>query len=341
MSSASEVINVLLAEEGYLEKRSNSQLDSKTANAGSGNYTKYWRDVYPAYQGQYWCDCLVKWGFIKAFGVSEAKKLLCHGSNGWSFYTPTSAQYFKNAGRWHTTPQAGDQVFFRNSSRICHTGIVVRVSGNTVYTIEGNTTSASGVVANGGCVRQKSYTIGTSYIAGYGRPAYSSTGTSGGSSSGSGGKSSYNMTVQWTGKVTADVLNVRKGPGTNYDRLVSYPSITNGTNVGVCDSTNASNGKKWYYVKISGSKGEKYGFVSSDYIKKVEGSSSSTTYYTVTASLLNMRKSAGNGQIIISLKNGTKVEYLNKDTTVSGTRWLYVKSGSNQGWCSSKYLKKI
>ena len=30
---------------GYLEKRSNANLDSKTANAGYGNYTKYSRDV--------------------------------------------------------------------------------------------------------------------------------------------------------------------------------------------------------------------------------------------------------------------------------------------------------
>ena len=45
----SEAINAVLgtAEEeiGYLEKKSNSQLDSKTANAGSNNYTKYWREI--------------------------------------------------------------------------------------------------------------------------------------------------------------------------------------------------------------------------------------------------------------------------------------------------------
>lgn len=59
----SEAINVVLgtAEEeiGYLEKKSNSQLDSKTANAGSNNYTKYWRDIKPDYQGQPWCAAFV------------------------------------------------------------------------------------------------------------------------------------------------------------------------------------------------------------------------------------------------------------------------------------------
>ena len=54
-----------------------------------------------------------------------------------------------------------------------HTGLVVKVAGGRVYTIEGNTSSAAGVVANGGCVRDKSYPLGASYIGGYGRPDYS------------------------------------------------------------------------------------------------------------------------------------------------------------------------
>lgn len=48
--TAAEAINAVIgiAEEeiGYLEKRSNRQLDSKTANAGSGNYTKVDRNVF-------------------------------------------------------------------------------------------------------------------------------------------------------------------------------------------------------------------------------------------------------------------------------------------------------
>ena len=48
-------IKIAKAEIGYLEKASNKDLDDKTANAGNGNYTKYWRDVAPEYQGSYWC----------------------------------------------------------------------------------------------------------------------------------------------------------------------------------------------------------------------------------------------------------------------------------------------
>ena len=54
-----------------------------------------------------------------------------------------------------------------------HTGIVVAVGGGKVTTVEGNTSSAAGVVANGGAVREKSYSINYSQIGGYGRPDYS------------------------------------------------------------------------------------------------------------------------------------------------------------------------
>ena len=36
---------VALNEEGYLEKRTNANLDSKTDNAGYNNWTKYARDL--------------------------------------------------------------------------------------------------------------------------------------------------------------------------------------------------------------------------------------------------------------------------------------------------------
>ncbi|MEJ1494826.1 hypothetical protein, partial [Escherichia coli] len=71
-----KVILIAKNEIGYLEKKNNSQLDSKTANAGSNNYTKYWRDIKPSYQGQPWCAAFVSWCFMEAFGQEKAKKLL-------------------------------------------------------------------------------------------------------------------------------------------------------------------------------------------------------------------------------------------------------------------------
>ena len=58
MKSIDKLLNVAKNEIGYLEKRSNIQLDSKTANAGSSNYTKYARDLYPSLQGSRGVTCL-------------------------------------------------------------------------------------------------------------------------------------------------------------------------------------------------------------------------------------------------------------------------------------------
>lgn len=49
----------------------------------------------------------------------------------------------------------------------------MKVENGRVYTVEGNTSSLAGVVENGGCVREKSYTLSYSRIGGYGRPDYS------------------------------------------------------------------------------------------------------------------------------------------------------------------------
>ena len=167
------VIAIAKAEDGYLEKRSNSQLDSKTDNAGSKNYTKYWRDLanwgLGNYQAQYWCAGFIHWCFVKAYGLEAAKKLLLHAPY---ISCDTLAEKSKAAGQRYISPQKGDVVVFWNGSRYSHTGLIYRVSGGYFYTIEGNTSGASGVVANGGgVVAGKKYKIaGTSHR--FHRPDY-------------------------------------------------------------------------------------------------------------------------------------------------------------------------
>ena len=178
-NTVDKVIAIAEAEVGYLEKKSNADLYDKTANAGMANYTKYGKemhDIYPSVMDfpAAWCDAFVDWCFYKAYGASNAKALI--GGN-FNDYTPSSAQLYKNKNAWYTSnPKVGDQIFFKNSTRICHTGIVYKVDSNYVYTIEGNTSGASGVVANGGGVCKKKYSLGYSKIAGYGRPKYDTQG---------------------------------------------------------------------------------------------------------------------------------------------------------------------
>lgn len=179
-----KVLDIALSEVGYLEKASNSNLDDKTANAGSNNYTKYSRDLAAVNyfngkkQGAAWCAVFVAWDFYKAYGKAAALKLLCQptkAANNAGAGCRYAMNYFKAKGQFHTSnPQPGDVIFFYSSdkSSIAHTGLVYKADNSKVYTIEGNTSGASGVIANGGGVCKKSYSLSYERIAGYGRPAY-------------------------------------------------------------------------------------------------------------------------------------------------------------------------
>lgn len=179
MKAVDKVLAVARAEIGYLEKKSNSQLDDKTANAGYANWNKYARDLdqtdgYNGKKNGYeWCDIFVDWCFTQAFGHKLAWEMLGQPSHSAGAGCEFSAMYFKSKGRFYKTPQPGDQIFFQSGGTACHTGIVESVTASTVTTIEGNTSGASGVVANGGGVCRKTYAIGSGYIMGYGRPDWS------------------------------------------------------------------------------------------------------------------------------------------------------------------------
>lgn len=180
MNEVNKIIEVATNEVGYLEKKTNSNLDSKTGNAGANNYTKYARDLdnisgfYNGKKNGYaWCDVFVDWCFVTALGVDRAKELLRQPNKSLGAGCKWSAKYYKDNKQWYSTPEVGDQIFFKNVlGSIIHTGLVYKKDNQYVYTIEGNTSSEAGVVSNGGCVRKKKYALNYKYIAGYGRPLY-------------------------------------------------------------------------------------------------------------------------------------------------------------------------
>ena len=178
MTPKEKLISTLKNEEGYLEKASNAFLDDKTANAGYGNWTKYARDLdnLGAYNGRKngysWCDMLVDWGFITSFGFETGMKMLYQPVGGYGAGTTASSNYFKENNQFFSTPQIGDQIFFKGSNGMTHTGIVINIANGRVYTIEGNTSSKEGIIANGGGVFLKSYPLNYAKIGGYGRPNY-------------------------------------------------------------------------------------------------------------------------------------------------------------------------
>lgn len=149
---------------GYLEKKSNAYLDDFKKNAGYNNYTKFARDVnswgQPGCQAQPWCAEYQFWKLVKVLGITKALKIM-----GGGFYNCQSiTRHAKANGTWHSTPKDGALIIFRNGS---HVGSVRSFDFSKVHTNEGNTSSAAGVVANGGAVRNKSYAISDPAIDGY------------------------------------------------------------------------------------------------------------------------------------------------------------------------------
>lgn len=165
-----KVLDLARSEIGYHEKASNDQLNDPTANSGGANWTKY-AEYLDSFAGFYngpkngfaWCDVFYDYLFVKTFGEQLGREMLCQPMKSAGAGCLYSAQYYKDAGRFHrNAPQPGDQIFFSYSAgEYSHTGIVEKVNGDTVTTIEGNTSDSVG---------RRTYNIGNQSIAGYGTP---------------------------------------------------------------------------------------------------------------------------------------------------------------------------
>ena len=177
MSEIDNVINVASEEVGYLEKswaaynENPDVIYDKTAGAGNDNVTKYAKEmddleVYNGpKQGYAWCKVFVDWVLTTALGLDRAGQLLY----GWTAGVTQAYNWFRDNGQIENKKKIGDLIIFGDCD---HIGIVVDYDDSRVYTIEGNTSGATGLVANGGGVAQKSYSRWSSYIKCYARPEY-------------------------------------------------------------------------------------------------------------------------------------------------------------------------
>lgn len=241
----------------YLEKRSAAYLDDFQRNAGYNNYTKFARDVnswgQPGCQGQPWCAVYQFWKLTKALGLKTALQIM-----GGGFYNCRNVtRHAQSKETWKKAPKKGALIIFRNGS---HIGSVNKYDTQYVYTNEGNTSSAAGVVANGGSCRNKKYKLNDPAIDGYvwidyGTEEQTSTETA----------MKLNKTPKYVGKVTATELNVRSWAGKENPTIKKWPLLKKDNLVDVCDTIKAADGSNWHYIRIAG---KYYGFVSATYIKK-------------------------------------------------------------------------
>jgi len=309
-SELEKVIEVAKAEINYLEKKSNSQLDSKTGNAGYNNYTKYWRDVKPEWNGSYWCACFITWVFQTALGKERAKQLLKHYPY---VYCPTLAGLFTK----YSTPKVGDIVIFWKNGAYAHTGLVIAVNGNTFTTIEGNTSGASTVVPNGGGVCQKTYNL-SSVNAKFCRPDYSSTAIISDANKITVADDMH--TVKWKGYVNVGKntkLAVRIQPNTKAKEC-SFSGLKQGTEVGVSYKQG-----DWYLIKYNG----KFGYVQSQYIGKTKVSEISNPDPVVD----DVHKVKWNG--IVNTKGGTLNVRIQPTTSAKTCSFSPLRKGTEVGVC--------
>ena len=152
-----KLISVAIAEVGYRED--------------GDNWNKYAAELDPLgitwgnKQNLPWCGEFVLWCAYKAFGRAKGLELMCSSDPSGIPLCSAGAQYFKDAGRWHTTdPQKGDVIYFFYDGGINHTGIITSVGGGLIYTVEGNSSDM---------VARRTYATGSAVIAGYGRPKWS------------------------------------------------------------------------------------------------------------------------------------------------------------------------
>ena len=186
-----KIIKYALEEVGYIEKNSDKDLDSKTLNPGTKDYTKYgkWFGSNPGP----WCCKFVCYIFNKAGCLNLIKKTAGCG---------TMLDFFKKKKEFKDrtyTPSKADIIFINwdKKTNPQHVGIVINVDKNKVYTVEGNRNNK---------VEKASYLKTDKRIIGYGVPAF---------------KDEYKCQYIVTAKY---YLRVRKGPGTNYEAL-SYNDL--------------------------------------------------------------------------------------------------------------------
>lgn len=138
---AKDIIDVAIGELGYKEQGS--------------NHTKYGKWI--GADGLAWCHSFVSWCAYKAGASTSVFPKTASTDVGMAWFKKKGR--FKAKGKY--TPKRGDVVYFKTGRS--HVGLVEKVKGNTLHTIEGNTSDK---------VARRTYSLNDPTITGYGVPAY-------------------------------------------------------------------------------------------------------------------------------------------------------------------------
>ena len=315
--TADKVLNIARGELGYKEKASNSNLDNKTANAGSSNYTKYARDFDTKYTNWYngkkngyaWCDMFVDWCFLTAFGSKKAMELLCQPEKSAGAGCIYSYSYYNKKGQTGRIPKVGAQIFFgKTPQTLEHTGLVYKFDDTYVYTIEGNSSNM---------VAERKYKRSATNLW-YGYPKYE--GTIKASAQGT-DLPTPKKTIE---EIAKEVIDGKWGSGEQRKAQLKNAGYDYQT---VQNKVNELLGGKSQTVKTS---------TSTVKVEAAKGFNKALAKTFTTTAKVNMRAGAGTSKTILTVvPNNTAVKcygYYTND-------WYYVKYKDFTGFIYSKYLK--
>ena len=253
------------------------------------------------------------------------------------------ANNYRNSGTYHYkdgyTPARGDLLLYnpmtggysgsyywpkKNSdgtySESSHVAIVCSYNSSTgrIWVVSGNSTGEK--------VCYNSVLITSDAVQAFVTPAYS-------------GSSGSNLPLY--DYVNGDSVNMRSGPGTEYNKLGSYNT---GTSVEIIDTVTNSSGEVWYQVEILSSGAT--GYILSDYITVINKAEESPTTHYINGDNVRLRSGAGTDfSEIDKFDTGTKVQLLGVFANAGDAteKWYQVKiiSTGDTGYIRSDFIKIV
>ena len=189
-----------------------------TCEDKKSKYAKDIDDNYPDWYngkkyGHDYCTVFYDWNFIHAMGEDRARTVLNRPKKSCGAGVRWSRQYLLDIGRVGTTPKVGCAVYFGKLPYPRHIGFVYKVTESMIYTYEGNCYVSQNVSG----VKARSYKRTDPDILDYGYPVYKD-----GPAPEPDPKEMDGYKVGSVYEVICnDPLNIRKGPGTAYEKTGS------------------------------------------------------------------------------------------------------------------------
>lgn len=271
-SHIADLIGVAKTQLGYIELDSSG---NPIPSSSDGGYTKYGASF--GEPNGAWCAYFISWCASQAGIPSSILPRLGNCGTLTNWYKNRSIYYTRASGY---IPKPGDMVFFNWSGGTSaqHIGIVTGVSGDNLYTIEGNTAGANGYMCNG---RTRSLSSGT--VLGYGVPKYNDASTYIGSYAFAASVSSSSTSRSDSSVYASANLSVFTTTATSItsNNAVLNGSIKNNSGsaisaAGFCFGTDKNNLKKY---PVFNNKSDKEFKLSMDVAEKYGSLKPNTTYY--------------------------------------------------------------